>query len=472
MASMRLDGQSLTIDGLWRIAHGAEVAIADEARAAMAKGRAIVERHLKESIPVYGLNTGLGSKAGQALPVEALAGFSAQVVRGRAQSVGPLLSVQEVRAVMAVRLNTMLTGAAGASPALADRLTAMLNRNVTPSVPRIGSIGASDLIPMATLALAVMDGFSLAPKDGLVLSSNTAFTAGLATMAAHEARRVLDTLQVAGALTLTGFRGNRTPFAPEALRLRNDRYMIAAGTEIYALTEGLGPARRLQDPLSLRCMAQVHGAAYGELARLDDVVTAEINTASDNPAVILTTGTITGTANFHLPHLTLALDGMARALAMAANEIISRIARLMNEAASGLPPLLAAHEAGSAGFGPLMKPAEALRAEIIHLATPVPILPSQNADGQEDSATFAALSAQKLKDLIDRLDLLIAFELVAAAQAIDLAQAALPPRLKPVHAAIRKISAVMREDRPMGREIEAIAEGLVANGEAVRLAQA
>jgi histidine ammonia-lyase len=291
-------------------------------------------------------------------------------------------------------------------------------------------------------------------------------------MVAHEARRALDALQVAGALTLTGFRGNRVPFMTDALGLRNDPQMIAAGSEIFALTEGLGPARRLQDPLSLRCMAQVHGAALAELARLEDVVSVEINTASDNPAVILDQGTITGTANFHLPHLTLALDGMARALAMAANEVVSRIARLMNEAASGLPPLLAPREAGSAGFGPLMKPAEALRAEIIHLAHPVPILPSQNADGQEDSATFAALATQNLKELTERLDLLIAFELVAAAQAIDLAQALRPPRLKPVYEAIRAISAVMGEDRPMGREIEAIAEKLVASGEVARLAQA
>jgi histidine ammonia-lyase len=181
---------------------------------------------------------------------------------------------------------------------------------------------------------------------------------------------------------------------------------------------------------------------------------------------------MTGTANFQMPHLTMALDGMARALAMAVNEIISRFARLMNEAASGLPPLLAAREAWSVGFGPLIKPAEALMAEIIHLATPVPILSSQTADGQEDSATFAALSAHKLKELIDRLDLLIAFELAVAAQAIDLAQGPVPPRLKPVYDAIRALSPFMGEDRPMGREIEAIAEKLVTSGEAVRLAQA
>jgi histidine ammonia-lyase len=102
----------------------------------------------------------------------------------------------------------------------------------------------------------------------------------------------------------------------------------------------------------------------------------------------------------------------------------------------------------------------------------VPILSSQTADGQEDSATFAALSAHKLKELIDRLDLLIAFELAAAAQAIDLAQAMIPPRLEPVYETIRTISPVMGEDRPMGGEIEAITEKLVRSGEAVRLAQA
>ena len=118
-----------------------------------------------------------------------------------------------------------------------------------------------------------------------------------------------------------------------------------------------------------------------------------------------------------------------------------------------------------------MKPAEALRAEILHLANPVPILPSHNADGQEDSATFAALAAQKLGALIERLDLIVAFELVAAAQAIDLAKPErIAPRLREVHDAVRAQSPFIDDDRPVGREVERIAEELVGSGELIRVA--
>jgi histidine ammonia-lyase len=118
----------------------------------------------------------------------------------------------------------------------------------------------------------------------------------------------------------------------------------------------------------------------------------------------------------------------------------------------------------------LLKPAEALRAEVIHFANPVPILPSQNADGQEDAATFSALAAQKLGELLDRLDLLIALELLAGAQAVDLAgPARLPARLAPVHARIRAISRFIDDDRPLGREVERVADELLRTGALVRV---
>ena len=199
---------------------------------------------------------------------------------------------------------------------------------------------------------------------------------------------------------------------------------VEAGDELLALIDSgteAGKVRRFQDPLSFRCMPQVHGAAYAEAHRLEAALAVELNSVADNPVVLLDEEKIIGTSNFHMPHLTLALDGMARALALAATDAVSRIARLMSPSFSDLPPLLSSTSVDRAGFAPLLKPAEALRAEIIHLANPVPILPSQNADGQEDAATFSALAAQKLDELLDRLDLLIALELLAGAQAIDLA---------------------------------------------------
>jgi len=206
-----------------------------------------------------------------------------------------------------------------------------------------------------------------------------------------------------------------------------------------------------------------------EIAALHECLAVELNHAADNPVVLIGEGRIASTGNFHLPLLAQRLDASARALAWAATDSVSRIARLMSAEFSGLPPLLSSHEAARAGFGPLMKPAEALRAEIIHAANPVPIMPSQNAGGQEDSATFAALAAEKLGQILDGLDLIIALELLAGAQAIDLAKPErIAPRLGLVHQAIRQRSPFIDDDRPLGREIETIAGELVASGVLLR----
>jgi histidine ammonia-lyase len=494
MAPLILDGQSLTPESVERVAFGEAVVIDAAARPLLEKGRRIVERHLEDGIPVYGLNTGLGVRAGQMLPPEALAEFSLRMVRGRAQGLGVPLTTPEVRAVIVARLNTLLSGSAGASPSLADYLALMLNRNIVPVMPRHASIGAGDLVAMAALAHALigegeilvagerkpardaLESAGLAPlilkpKDGQVLCNSTAFSVGLASLAAARARRAVRSLQIAGALCFVGFRGNPTPFASLATRIRPQPGEIEAGDELLALidfgTPGNKP-RRFQDPLSFRCMPQVHGAAYAEVQRLESALAVELNSVADNPVVLLDEEKIIGTSNFHLPHLTLALDGTARALALAGTDSVSRIAKLMSPAFSDLPPLLSSTSVDRAGFAPLLKPAEALRAEIIHLANPVPILPSQNADGQEDAATFSAFAAQKLGDLLDRFDLLIAIELLAGAQAIDLAGLeTLPTRLAPIHAQIRAISPFIEDDRPLGREIERVASELVGTGKLI-----
>ncbi|MGE0241460.1 MAG: aromatic amino acid lyase [Parvibaculaceae bacterium] len=496
MAPVILDGRSLTPDSVEKVAAGEKVEIAAAARPLLDKGRRIVERHLADGIPVYGLNTGLGARAGEMLPPGALAEFSLRMVRGRAQGLGAPLTAPEARAVIVTRLNTLLSGAAGASPAMADYLVDVLNRNIVPVMPRHGSIGAGDLVAMAALphaligegeilvegmrrpagealAAAGLAPLVLKPKDGQVLCNSTAFSTGLAALAAARARRAVTCLQIAGALSFIGFRGNPTPFARPATRIRPQPGEIEAGDELLALIAGGAAddkARRFQDPLSFRCIPQVHGAAYAEAARLAAALAVELNSVADNPVVLLDEEKIIGSSNFHLPHLTLALDGMARALALAATDSVSRIAKLMSPSFSGLPPLLSSVSVNRAGFAPLLKPAEALRAEIIHLANPVPILPSQNADGQEDAATFSAFAAQKLGELLDRLDLLVALELLAGAQAVDLAGLkTLPARLAPVHACIRAMSGFIADDRPLGREIERIAADLVRTGELVSM---
>jgi histidine ammonia-lyase len=320
------------------------------------------------------------------------------------------------------------------------------------------------------LAAAGLAPVQLEPKDGQVLCNNTAFTGGVAALASVRAERAIRSHLVAGALSFEGFRGNGSPFREKVLALRPQAGEAEAGSELRLLLEGgllldEGQARRLQDPLSYRCMAQVFGAALAASERFRESVMIEINGSADNPAVIVEEQQILTTGNFHLLHLSLAADSLARAMAWCATDGLSRVARLMNPGFSGLPALLSSDAAERAGFGPIMKPAEALRAEIVHLATPVPVMASHNADGQEDSLSHAPLAVKKLDELVDRYELMVAIELVAAAQAVDLANPKkIAPRLAKAHAAVRAIHRFIDEDRPIGGDIESIARQIVRSG--------
>jgi len=494
MTALTLTGEGLSIGDVERVADGQKVAIGAGAHERMGKARALVDRYVAEGLPAYGITTGLGARASEVLARDELTAFSYRMVRGRAQGWGEPLQPRAVRAVMLARLNTLLSGAAGVSPHVAGYLADVLNRGLVPVVPRRASVGAGDLVAMAAIPHALigegemliagkrvkadealraagLEPLRLGPKDGLVLTNTTAFSVGQAALAAGAVRRVLLASLVAAGLSLEGFRGNASPFSAAATLVRPQAGEVAAGAIMRGLLEGgllleECAARRLQDPLSLRCIAQVSGSALAQLQALEEAIGIELNHSGDNPVVLVEEGRIVSTGNFHLPHLTLMLDAMARALAWVASDGVSRVARSMNAQLSGLPPLLSSNAAGRAGFGPIMKPAEAVRGEIVHLANPVPVMTSHNADGVEDSLTFSALAVSKLQEIVERMELLVAFELAAAAQAVDLAK---PPRIGTVpgevHAKVRAILAFIDEDRPVGRDIEEIARRLVASGD-------
>ncbi len=497
-AAVLLTGRTLKISDVETVAFdGRPVEIHENCRKQMAAGRAVVERYFKDNIPAYGLNTGLGVRATGMLSADEAADFSMKMVRGRAQAVGQPLPVPAARAAMLVRLNTLLTGEAGVNPGIAEALMDALNAGLTPVMPAVGSIGAGDLVVMASIPHALsgegdaylggermaasvalkragLKPLQLGPKDGLALCNNQAHSASLACLAARSARNLLDAANVSAALVMEGFRANLSPLQVAAAAVRPQAGQVETAKVLRGLLEGSalmkdGAARRLQDPISLRSTIQTHGSVFAALGILESAISVEINHSSDNPAVLIPQGCIVSTGNYHTPWLAQTLDSTSRALAVLANDAVSRIHRLCTPEISGLAPLLSSAATDRAGFGPLLKPVEALRASIIHLANPVPVLPGFNAGGVEDAATFAPLAASKLMQLCEQLSYLLAYELLAGAQALDLARPAnVAPRVAKAHQQVRTLSAFLADDRPVGREVEAIACELVLMGGLVK----
>jgi len=489
-----LTGRTLKISDVRAVAvDGRQVEISSECRGRMTDGRAVVERYFKDNIPAYGLNTGQRMRATDMLSADEAAEFSVKMVRGRAQAIGEPLPVSVARAAMPVRLNTLLSGEAGANPGIADALLNALNCGFTPVMPATGSIGAGDLVVMAAIPHALMgegDAFfdgermsgadalhkaglkplTLGPKDGLVLCNNQAHSASFACLAARSARTLLDAANISAALVMEGFRANVSPFSSAAAGIRPQAGQVETAKAFRDLLDGSalmhdGAARRLQDPISLRSIIQSHGAVYAALDVLEAAIDVEINHAPDNPAVLLAEDAIVSTGNYHTPWLSQALDTAARTLAVLASDAVSRIHRLCTPDMSGLAPLLSSAATDRAGFGPLLKPVEALRASIIHLANPVPVVPSFNAVGVEDAATFTPLAASKLMQLCEQLSYLLAYELLAGAQALDLAAPdGVAPLIAAAHEQVRALSAFLDDDRPIGREVEAVACELVLMG--------
>ena len=394
----------------------------------------------------------------------AAAAFSLQTLRGRAMAVGERLPVELSRAAMAVRCNGLCAGGSGATVAVADGLAALLNAGVHPCIPRIGSVGASDLCLLAHVGLSLigegeaeLDG----QRDGVGRRAGPggagAGTARSQGRAGHllelggvgrrdgpgpgRRHRLPGAMQVAAALSMEGFRANLSPLDPRVVAARPAPGQAWAAGGLRALLSGgaltepgrgaappgsAQPALRQPDPW----VAARRAGAAGR-RRWSPSSAAPPTTRWCSP----TTSEILSTGNFHVPALAMALDATAIALAQVAAATSSeRQARLKTERLSGLPSGLSPGRAPRSGLSPLSKTAQALTVDIRHLAAPLSIMPTIGADSVEDDSTGATHAALRVREQIERMRLLAAIELIVAAQAVDLAlggHVAVPGRRAP-----------------------------------------
>jgi histidine ammonia-lyase len=413
--TVTLTGDTLTLDGLLAVARaGARVEFGADVAGGVRRGRAIVERSLAEDSPVYGLTTGVGVRKRTRVELGDLAEFNRRLILEHRVGQGDPAPVDVVRAQLLLIVNGFARGTSGVRLELVEHLAARLNDGPPPVVRMLGSIGMADLPANADLAYSALEGFELAAKEGLALLSNNAFSTALGALALSDATRLLDTLDVAAALDLEALAGNLSTLE-SAQRFR----ALLHGSYLWKE----GAARSLQDPLSFRCIPQVHGAARTTFEFAHERLAHELNASQENPLILLDEDRIISVGNFDAIALAAALDFMRIALASVLTTASERTVKLLQTPVTGLPEGLAAEsglaESGLSEFG---VPVQALAAEAKLLAAPVSIETASTShhEGIEDRITLAPLSARRLAEMVQLGERVAAIELVVAAQAIDL----------------------------------------------------
>ena len=502
MSRIAIDGETLTLENLYSLVFdGAEAEIPPAAREGMSASRAVIERLVEAGTAVYGVNTGFGKMASTRISRDEIRQLQLNLVRSHACGVGAPLGEHAIRAMLALRANAIAKGFSGVRPLVAETLVAMLNRGVHPVIPSQGSVGASgDLAPLAHLAqVAIGEGRAvyqdrampgaealraagIAPlvleaKEGLALLNGTQAMLALAALALREAEIAADTADVAAALSLDALRGSPAafdariaavrPHAGHAITARNIE-RLNRGSEIRESHRSPEKDPRVQDPYSLRCAPQVHGAVRDTLAQARATLTIELNSATDNPLVFLSPGAATGEVisggNFHGQPLAMAADQMAAALATLGGISERRIEQMTNPQTSQLPAFLIREAGLNSGFMILQVTAAALASELKPLAAPHSVDSIPTSANQEDYVSMGMGAARRLEPMLANLKNILAIELLAACQGIDLLAPLRPgPETRKAYDIVRSLSARVDADRSLASDIEAVA-GAVAKG--------
>ncbi|MFH6787230.1 MULTISPECIES: HAL/PAL/TAL family ammonia-lyase [Methylobacterium] len=489
--SVTLTGAPVSIEEIGAITRGgATIAVAESLRQRLLAARAIVERYAREDLPAYGLTTGLGAGVDTRLPAEDLVAFQHRVPLARAVGVGAPLPRESVRALMAARLASMSAGGSGVSPAVFDALVAALNAGFHPVVPALGSIGAADLAPLAHVGRALLgegeaelDGeilparealaraglapVALQPKDGHAIVVANSLSTGQGCLGVLDIERLLGWSLLAAALNIEAFRANVGTFDPRtaAARPAFGQQRIAARMQALMAGSGLlakGAARRLQDPLSYRCVPQVMGAVQHALDEARQATEIELASSGDNPVVLVDDDLILSNGNFDATAFSLSWERLGQALAHGAAATAQRTMKLMSPGLSDLPRFLTPRGQSRTGFATVQKTVSALEAEIRHLALPVSLSPLPVADGIEDHAAMAPAVLAKTGAIVERLRWLVAIELVAAAQAVELRGPVDPLGVGPTAAYrfVRGLAGALDEDRSLGGDFMRVAAAM------------
>jgi histidine ammonia-lyase len=460
-----LTGASLTVADVESVARHEVGAVLDEhARQRMQEARDLIETLVAEDAVVYGVTTGFGALASTSIAPAEARRLQENILMSHAAGVGPAFSREIVRAMLLLRANTLALGHSGCRPLVVDRLLEFLRLEIHPVVPEQGSVGASgDLAPLAHLALpligrgevevkgsvvpaatalrdAGLEPLRLEAKEGLALLNGTQMMSAIGALVLADADQLVRTASVVAAISVEALLGTDVAYAAayQLARPHPGQIAVAAQLRHVLRDSGLqaghhGHAHKVQDPYSLRCVPQVHGAVRDTLDHLRRVLDIELNSATDNPLVFpgggvadettMATGggrVISG-GNFHGEPIALALDFAKIALAELGSISERRTALLVDPRLNGgLPPFLAAASGIDSGMMIYQYTAAALVSENKVLAHPASVDSIPTSANQEDHVSMGSISARHARLVAEHVERIIAIELLVAAQALDL----------------------------------------------------
>jgi len=465
-------GNPLNFPALRQLAQRGSISIAPEAGAAIERGAKAVEAIVKRGAPAYGINTGFGRLAQTHIPNEQLELLQSNLVLSHAVGVGDPLPAPVVRLMLGLKIQSLARGFSGVRRELIDALVQLYNADVLPRVPAKGSVGASgDLAPLAHLSavllgvgevecegrvlsadeglrIAGLSRIRLKAKEGLALLNGTQTSTALALWNLFAIDNLYATALVSGALSVDAAEGSASPFDARIHELRGHPGQIAAAAAYRELLAGspINSSHRdcgkVQDPYSLRCQPQVMGACRDQIEHSRAVLLREANGVTDNPLVFANEGgdaaDVLSGGNFHAEPVAFAADNLALAVAEIGALSERRIALLIDATLSGLPPFLVKDGGVNSGFMIAHVTAAALASENKLLAHPASVDSLPTSANQEDHVSMATFAARKLGDLADNTANILAIELLAAAQGVD---------LRAPHVTSEKLQRVMREIR-------------------------
>jgi histidine ammonia-lyase len=459
------------------------------------QGAQVIEDRVQTGATTYGVNTGFGAACGNVVPAELAWALARNLPRYHGCGVDPLLSLEESRAVLAVRLASLTRGLSGVRPLLLERLQQLLAADIVPVIPARGSVGASgDLTPLAYVALTIMGEaqvhfrgqivasraalaaadlapLALAPKESLAIMNGTSVMTALLCLGHARARRLARLGCSLTAMTIDAL-GAQASHLDERIALSKPHPGLVESTAWMRQDLGVGPnppqrPGRVQERYSIRCAPHVLGVLLDSLTFAGRFIETEINGVNDNPLVIPETGEVLHGGNFYGGYAALAADTLKNTVANLADLLERQLVALDDPVSNGgLPACLVAGDEGQRvahhGFKAMEIGASALTAEALKLTMPASVFSRSTDSHNQDKVSMGTIAARDFLTILDLTESVAAIHLLAVCQALTIGQRPMGPGTERIFRSVRAHIPPVTEDRPMEEDIRTVRRLLAA----------